>query len=44
MGIINKKKNFFSSAIVGGILPIALGTALSIKRDKKKTESLGIYW
>ncbi len=36
MGIINKKKNFFSSAIVGGILPIALGTALSIKRDKKK--------
>lgn len=36
MGIINKKKNFFSSAIVGGILPISLGVALSIKKNKKK--------
>lgn len=36
MGIINKKKNFFSSAIVGGILPIALGVALSIRLNKKK--------
>ena len=34
MGIINKKKNFYSSAIVGGILPIALGVALSIKKKK----------
>ena len=36
MGIINKKKNFFSSAIVGGILPISLGVALSIKKNNKK--------
>ena len=36
MGIINKKKNFFSSAIVGGILPISLGGSLSIKKNKKK--------
>ena len=35
MGIINKKK-FLSSAIVGGILPIALGVALSIKNLKNK--------
>lgn len=27
--------NVFSSAIVGGIIPIALGTALSLKRDGK---------
>jgi len=31
MGIMNKEKKFFSSAIVGGILPIALGVALFIK-------------
>ena len=33
MGIINKK--FYASAIVGGVLPIALGVALSIKKRKK---------
>ena len=38
MGIINKKKNFYSSAIVGGILPIALGVALSIKKKKLKNK------
>tara|TARA_X000000950_G_C13859378_1_gene638041 strand:- start:294 stop:890 length:597 start_codon:yes stop_codon:yes gene_type:complete len=36
MGIINKKKKFYSSSIVGGILPIALGVALSLKKKKKK--------
>lgn len=36
MGIISKKNNFYSSAIVGGILPIAMGVALSIKRKKSK--------
>lgn len=36
MGIINKKKRFYASAIVGGILPIALGVALSIKKKKQK--------
>ena len=38
MGIINKKKNFYSSAIVGGILPIALGVALSIKKKNLKNK------
>jgi pyruvate dehydrogenase E1 component alpha subunit len=38
MGIINKKKKFYSSSIVGGILPIALGVALSIKRKKGKSK------
>jgi pyruvate dehydrogenase E1 component alpha subunit len=32
------KYNFYSSAIVGGILPIALGVALSIKKNKKKNK------
>ena len=34
MGIINKKKNFYSSAIVGGILPIALGVGSIYKKKK----------
>lgn len=38
MGIINKKKKFFSSAIVGGVLPIAMGVALSLKRKKLKNK------
>jgi pyruvate dehydrogenase E1 component alpha subunit len=38
MGIISKKNKFFSSSIVGGILPIALGVALSIKRKKEKNK------
>ncbi len=38
MGIINRQKKFYSSAIVGGILPIALGVALSIKRKKLKNK------
>tara|TARA_B100002019_G_scaffold292529_1_gene315980 strand:- start:6337 stop:6933 length:597 start_codon:yes stop_codon:yes gene_type:complete len=36
MGIINSKRNFYSSSIVGGILPVALGVALSIKKRKSK--------
>jgi TPP-dependent pyruvate/acetoin dehydrogenase alpha subunit len=35
MHIFDKRINFFSSAIVGGILPIALGVALAIKRKKE---------
>ncbi len=31
------KNKIYSSAIVGGILPIAVGTALSIKKSKKKS-------
>tara|TARA_A100000164_G_C21880277_1_gene759888 strand:+ start:588 stop:1172 length:585 start_codon:yes stop_codon:yes gene_type:complete len=36
MGIISKKNRFYSSAIVGGILPIALGVAKAIKMKKSK--------
>jgi len=32
--IFNKEHNFFSSAIVGGSLPIALGVAAGLKRKK----------
>jgi pyruvate dehydrogenase E1 component alpha subunit len=32
------KYRVYSSAIVGGSLPIALGTALSIKRNKRKNK------
>jgi len=34
--INSKKYKIFTSAIVGGIIPIALGTALGIKRKEKK--------
>lgn len=36
MGINNIKYKFYSSAIVGGILPIALGVGKSIQLKKKK--------
>ncbi len=38
MGINNLKKKFYSSAIVGGILPIAMGVAKSIKLKKQKNK------
>ena len=38
MGINNFKKKFYSSSIVGGILPIALGVALGIKKKKQKNK------
>ena len=38
MGIINKPNKFYSSAIVGGILPIALGVAISIKKKNSKNK------
>jgi len=38
MGINNIKHKFYSSAIVGGILPIALGVAKSIKLKKQKNK------
>jgi pyruvate dehydrogenase E1 component alpha subunit len=34
--ICNLDHNFYSSAIVGGIIPIALGTAIGLKRKKSK--------
>ena len=36
MGLNFKKYNFYSSSIVGGIIPIALGVAKSIKLKKSK--------
>lgn len=36
MGINNLKYKFYSSAIVGGIIPIALGIAKGLKLKKKK--------
>ena len=38
MGINNLKYKFYSSAIVGGIIPIALGVAKSIKLKKQKNK------
>ena len=38
MGIISKKNKFYSSAIVGGILPIALGVAMANKIKKSKNK------
>ena len=36
MSVSSKKHKFYTSAIVGGILPIALGVAKAIKLKKKK--------
>jgi len=36
MSINSEKLNFYSSAIVGGILPIALGAALALKRKESE--------
>ena len=38
MSVNSKKYNFYSSSIVGGILPIALGVAMSLKRKSKKAK------
>jgi pyruvate dehydrogenase E1 component alpha subunit len=35
ISIINREQKFYSSAIVGGIIPIATGIAMSNKRDNK---------
>jgi len=55
MGIISNSPNFFSSSIVGGIVPIALGTALGYAQNeanKKRvwcfigdmTYESGLFW
>ena len=36
MSINSKDRNFYSSSIVGGIIPIALGAALALKRNEAK--------
>jgi len=38
MNLNSLKHNFFSSCIVGGILPIALGVALALKMKKSKSK------
>ena len=38
MNISSLKKKFFTSSIVGGVIPIALGTAFAIKKQKKKSK------
>ena len=38
MNLNDLKKKFFTSSIVGGILPIALGVALALKLKKKKSK------
>ena len=35
MYVSSKKKKFFCSSIAGGIIPIALGIALAIKKSRK---------
>ena len=54
MYISSKKNKFFSSSIAGGIMPIALGLALSIKKKKEKnkvwlfigdmTSTMGVFY
>jgi len=36
MNLMNAEHHFFTSAIVGGILPIAVGTAAALKRKESK--------
>ena len=38
MSINSKDRNFYSSSIVGGIIPIALGSALALKKNKSKNK------
>lgn len=38
MGTNNVNPNFYASSIVGGIIPIALGTAMALKRDQSKNK------
>jgi len=54
MGVNNIKPNFYASSIVGGIIPIALGVALSLKLKNSPrkvwcfigdmTMETGIFW
>jgi pyruvate dehydrogenase E1 component alpha subunit len=38
MGTNNLEPNFYASSIVGGIIPLALGAALALKRKKSKNK------
>ena len=43
MGIIYDKPKFFSSSIVGGIVPIALGTALGYRQDPNNNKRVWCF-
>lgn len=43
MGIICEKPNFYSSSIVGGIIPIALGTALGFKQTPENSSHVWCF-
>ena len=43
MSLNFKKYKFISSSIVAGGIPIALGIAMGIKKNKKKKQSSCIY-
>jgi TPP-dependent pyruvate/acetoin dehydrogenase alpha subunit len=43
MGIIYDNPNFYSSSIVGGILPIAVGTALGYKQTSNNKKSVWCF-
>ncbi len=38
MSVNSKDRNFYSSSIVGGIIPIALGSAMALKKKKSKNK------
>ena len=43
MGVISKKPFFYSSSIVGGIIPIALGVALGLKQKNNKSSKVWCF-
>ena len=43
MGIMHDNPNFFSSSIVGGIVPVALGAALGYKQDPNNNEHVWCF-
>jgi TPP-dependent pyruvate/acetoin dehydrogenase alpha subunit len=43
MGIIHKNPNFYSSSIVGGVVPIALGTALGYSRNSNNSKRVWCF-
>ena len=43
MGIISNNPNFYSSSIVGGIIPIALGTSMIYKKQKNNSKHVWCF-
>ena len=44
ISLCNLDHNFYSSAIVTGVIPIALGTAIGLKKTKLKTKGMVCCW